>query len=163
MKLDEKNCNRFWQDDIETDIKALLGLDYFEFFSAGYHATLGDGWQRTTLHMLFDVKQSLKRKCRLVAGGHLVDMMDIQVYLSTVKSISVQLLHAISHKANLKQICGDIGNAFPNAYTKEKVYILKAGVEFGEYAGKFIVTRKALYGPCSSSERFHAHLADTLR
>ena len=43
------------------------------------------------------------------------------------------------------------------------MYILKAGVEFGEYAGKFIVTRKALYGPCSSSERFHAHLADTLR
>ena len=113
------------------EIKALLDLDYFEFFSAGNHTTLGDGWQRTTHHMVFDMKQSLKRKCRLVAGGHLVYMIDIQVYLSTVKSIRVQLLHTISHKANLKQICGDIGNAFPNAYTKEKVYIPKDGVEFG--------------------------------
>ena len=65
-----------------------------------------------------------------------MDMMDIHVYSSTVKSISVQLLHVISHKSNLKQLCVDIGNALPNAYTKEKVYIPKAVVEFGEYAGK---------------------------
>ena len=79
--------------------------------------TLVEFWQITTLHMLFDVNQSLQRKFCLVAGGHLVDMLDIQFYLSTVKSISVQLLHVISHKDNLEQLCGDIGNAFPNAYT----------------------------------------------
>ena len=48
-------------------------------------------------------------------GGHLVDILDIQVYLSTVKSISVQVLHVISpHKAGLEQlvVCGDIGIAF---------------------------------------------------
>ena len=163
MKFDKQNGNTFWQDAIDKEIKALLDMDCFEFFPAGHHTTLGDEWQRTTLHMVFDVKQSLQRKCRLVAGGHLIDMLDIQVYSSTVRSISVQLLHVISHKANLKQLCGDIGNAFPNAYTKEKVYIPKAGIEFGEHAGKCIVIRKALYGLCSSSERFHAHLADTLR
>ena len=75
-------------------------------------------------------------KCRLVAGGHLVDILDIQVYSSTVKSISVQLLNVISHKANLEQLCGNIGNAFPNTYSNEKVYIPKAGIEFGELAGK---------------------------
>ena len=162
-KIDAANGNTFWQDAFEKEVKALLDLDCFEFHPAGHHQTLGDGWQRTTLHMVFDVKQSLQRKCRLVAGGHLVDMLDIQVYSSTVKSISVQLLHVISHKANLQQLCGDIGNAFPNAYTNEKVYIPKAGIEFGELAGKCIVIKKALYGLCSSSERFHAHLADTLR
>ena len=113
--------------------------------------------------MVYDVKQDLTRKARLVAGGHLVDMMDIQVYSSTVNSISVQLLHVISHKDNLTQLCGDIGNAFPNAYTKEKVFIPKAGIEFGEHAGKCIIIKRALYGLCSSAERFHAHLADTLR
>ena len=92
-----------------------------------------------------------------------MDMLDIQVYLSTVRSISVQFLHVISHKANLKQLCGDIGNEFPNTYTNEQIYIPKAGIEFGKYAGKCIVIRKALYGLCSSSERFHAHLTDTLR
>ena len=113
--------------------------------------------------MVFDVKHDLTRKCRLVAGGHLVDMLDIQVYSSVVKSISVHLLHVISHKANLEQLCGDIGNAFPNAYTNEKVYVPKAGTEFGERAGMCIVIKKAVYGLCSSAERFHAHLADSLR
>jgi hypothetical protein len=162
-RIDEANGNTFWQDAFEKEVKALLGLDCFEFHPEGYHKTLGEGWQRTSLHMVFDVKQDLTRKCRLVAGGHLVDMLDIQVYSSTVKSISVQLLHVISHKANLEQLCGDIGNAFPNAYTNEKVYIPKAGIEFGELAGKCIIIKKALYGLCSSAERFHAHLADTLR
>ena len=69
----------------------------------------------------------------------------------------------ISHKANLEQLCGDIGDAFPNAFTKEKVYILNADIEFGEHVGKCIIIKKAIYGLCSSAERFHAHLADTQR
>ena len=166
-RIDAANNNTFcWQDAYVKEVKALLDLDCFEFHPAEYHEGLGSEWQRTSPHMIFDVKQDLTRKCRLVAGGHLVDMLDIQVYLSVFKSISVQLLHIISHKANLEQLCGDIGNAFPNAYTKEKVYIPKAGIEFGEFgelAGKCIVIKKALYGLCSSAERFHAHLADTLR
>ena len=47
----------------------------------------------------------------------------------------------------------------------EKVYyIRKAGPEFGKYEGWccFII-QKGLYGLCSSSERFHAHLADNLQ
>ena len=84
--------------------------------------------------MVFDVKQDLTRKGRLVAGGHLLDLFDIQVYSSTVKSISVQLLHVISHKAGLRQLCGNIGNAFPNADTKEKAFVRKAGKEFGKFA-----------------------------
>ena len=51
--------------------------------------------------MIFNVKHDLTRKCRLLAGGHLVDMLDIQVYSTTVKSISVQLLYVISHEASL--------------------------------------------------------------
>ena len=43
------------------------------------------------------------------------------------------------------------------------MYIRKAGPEFGKYEGCCIIIKKALYGLCSSSERFHAHLADTLR
>lgn len=163
IRIDKTNGNTYWQDAMDKEVEALLELDCFEFKPAAHHEKLDDTWQRTTLHMVFDVKQSLARKARLVAGGHLIDMLDIQVYSSTVKSISVQLLHVISHKAGLEQLCGDIGNAFPNAYTNEKVYIRKAGPEFGKYEGCCIIIKKALYGLCSSSERFHAHLADTLR
>ena len=151
MQLDEKNSNIFCKDAIDKEIKALLQMDCFEFHPAGYHMTLIEGWQRTTLHMVFGVKQSLQLKFSMVAGGHLVDMLDIQVYSSTVKSICMQLLRVISHKANLEQLCVDIGNEFPNSYTNKEVYIQKDGIQFGGYAGKLIVISRSLYGLCFSS------------
>jgi len=45
----------------------------------------------------------------------------------------------------------------------KKCFVPYAGLEFGEKEGKCIIIKKALYGLCSSAERFHAHLADTLR
>ena len=112
--------------------------------------------------MIFDVKQDLRLKARLVAGGHLIEMDDTPTYSSTVKSISVQLLHVIAHKAHLKQLCGDIGNAYANATTNEKVFA-RVGPEFGNYDGCTVIIVKALYGLCSSSERWHSHFANSLR
>jgi hypothetical protein len=110
---------------------------------------------------VFDVKQDLCRKARLVASGHLVDALDHDIYSLTVKGISVKLLHVIAHKANLKQLCGDVANTYVNAYIKEKVYA-KAGPEFGSnLVGSIVIIRKALYGLQSSLERWHAHFADT--
>ena len=161
LKLDEANGNTFWFDSIRKEVDDVIALDCFEFKEAGYNP--GGDWQRATLHIVFDVKHDLRRKSRLVAGGHLVDLIDTPVYSSTVKSISVQLLHVIAHKAGLQQLCGDIGNAFPNAYTNEKVYVPRAGKEFGELEGRTIIIKRALYGLRSSAERFHTHLADTFR
>jgi hypothetical protein len=39
----------------------------------------------------------------------------------------------------------DIGNAYLEAFTSEKVYII-AGPEFGEREGHILIIRKALYG-----------------
>ena len=101
LEIDKIKGNTFWQDSIDKEMKGLLDLNCFEFKPSGYHKQLDEAWQRTTtLHCVFDVKQDLTRKCELVvAGGHLVDVADIQVYSTTVKSISIQLLHVISHKA----------------------------------------------------------------
>ena len=91
-----------------------------------------------------------------------MDLVDTTVYSTTVKSISVKLLHVIAHKHNLKQLCGDVGNAYVNAYTAERVYAI-AGPEFGEKEGSVVIVRKALYGLKSSSSQWHAHFGDTLR
>ena len=161
IEIDKANGDTYWQDAMRLEVGALLDLDCFEFKPEGWKPE-EPGFQKTNLHMVFDVKHDLRRKARLVAGGHLVHVTE-PVYSSTVKSISVQLLHVIAHKAGLDQLCGDIGNAFPNAYTNEKVYIPRAGPEFGEHEGCAILIHKAIYGLASSSERFHCHLADTLR
>ena len=101
------------------------GLVPFEFNPEGCNPV--EGWQDTTLHILFNIKQYLRRKYRLVSGGYLIDMVDIPLYSSTVKDIIVQILHVITHKSKMNKLCGDIGNAFPNSYTNEKLFVQIVG------------------------------------
>ena len=98
-----------------------------------------------------------------MAGGHLIDALDHEIYTTTVKSISVKLLQVIAHKVNLEILCGNIDNAYVNAYTNKKVYAI-AGDEFRKaMEGSVVIIVRALYGLRTSSERWHAHLANTLR
>ena len=56
----------------------------------------------------------------------------------------------------------DIGNAYLEARTSEKVYIV-AGEEFGDRAGHTLVIHKALHGRRSSGLRWHERFSDVLR
>ena len=56
----------------------------------------------------------------------------------------------------------DIGNAYLEAFTKEKVRII-AGPEFGDLQGHILIINKALHGLCASGLRWHERLADCLR
>ena len=56
----------------------------------------------------------------------------------------------------------DIGNAYLESYTQEKVYII-AGDEFGDLKGHKLVITKASYGLKSSGLRWHERFADVLR
>ena len=91
-----------------------------------------------------------------------MDPLDQNLYLSTVKTISVKLLHVIAHKKDLKQLCGDVASAYINAFTLERVYTI-AGPEFGNLQGSVVLIWKALYGLQSSSECWHAHFSNTLQ
>jgi Reverse transcriptase (RNA-dependent DNA polymerase) len=56
----------------------------------------------------------------------------------------------------------DIGNAYLETMTKEKVYIV-SGPEFGVLAGHALLIFKALYGLRSSGLSWHQQFADVLR
>ena len=71
--------------------------------------------------MVFDVKQNLWKKSQLISGGRLFDMMEIPVYSFKINNISVNLLHMISYKSDMKQLCGNFGNDFSNAYTNKEI------------------------------------------
>jgi hypothetical protein len=43
------------------------------------------------------------------------------MYASTIKMLSICLLHVIAIANKLEILCGDVGNAFVNAYMNEKV------------------------------------------
>jgi len=160
-QLDKANGDTMWADASDKEITALCNYDCFIFKAADFKP--GPAYQRTNLRLIYAVKQDLRRKARLVAGGHLIHLADnIRVYSSTVKTLSVRALDVIAHRNGLKQLCGDVGNAFVNADTQEKIFCI-AGPEFGDRAGCVIILKKALYGLRSSAERFHAHFANTLR
>jgi hypothetical protein len=131
-----------------------------EFLPPG--ATPPAGYQFAKLRMIFDVKHDLRRKSRLVIGGHRVDASGHTVYSSVVQLSSVRLLNVIAKAQGLRCIAGDFGNAYLNAHTNEKVYVV-CGPEFGpELEGRLAIVRKGLYGLKTSGNRWHAHFASTL-
>ena len=112
--------------------------------------------------MIFDVKQDGRHKARLVAGGHMVDPMDVDSRSTVVKGISVRLLDLIAQRDNLPILCGDVGNAFITATCMEKIYTC-AGPEFGNCKGSLLIFKKELYSLRSPSRAFRTHFADFLR
>jgi hypothetical protein len=129
IEFDTADGNALWQDSIKLEIKALTDLDCFDFKDPDHKC--GPEHQRTTLTVMFGVKQDLRHKARPVAGGHLVDSLDHDICSSTVKGASAKLLHVIAHKTGMTQLCGNVGNAYVDAFTNKKVHAV-AGKEFGE-------------------------------
>ena len=62
----------------------------------------------------------------------------------------------------LELMQGDIGNAYLESYTKEKVYFI-AGLEFGQNAGHTFTIKKALYGLRSTGLRLYEKLSSILK
>ena len=51
----------------------------------------------------------------------------------------------------------DVGNAYLESYTKEKLYVI-AGPEFGELEGHLLIVSKALYGTKTAGQCWHNFL-----
>ena len=98
----------------------------------------------------------------MVAGGHRTDPPKEDVF-SGVVSMEAVCLGFVMAQLNGLQVCaGDVGEAFLNAYTKEKIYII-AGPEFGSLAGKRLIVNKAWYGTKTAPARWHENLSVRLR
>ena len=82
---------------------SLMKLEYFEFHNKHYQHN--SGYQLCKMRIVFDVKNNLRRKACLVAGGHLIDARGCETYLSTVKTISIYLLHVIARRGQLFGQC----------------------------------------------------------
>ena len=160
ISLDKANNNHRWRDAANKEVDQLDEYEVFEDLGLG--APPPEGYQKISVKMIFDVKHDLRRKGRLVGGGHLTEPNKDESYSGVISLRALRLAITLGELNGLKIMVGDIGNAYLEAYTKEKVYII-AGPEFGEREGHTLVIRKALYGLRSSGARFHDRLADTLR
>jgi Reverse transcriptase (RNA-dependent DNA polymerase) len=101
-------------------------------------------------------------KARLVAGGHLTDTPVELVYSSVVSLRGIRLVAFLAELNGLQTWSTDVGNAYLESFTKEKVYII-AGPEFGDRQGHTLVIVKALYSLKSSGLRWRERFADVLK
>jgi hypothetical protein len=112
--------------------------------------------------MIYDVKHDGRHKARLVADGHLTKTPVESVYSGVVSLRSLRLVTFLAELNHLSLWGADVGNAYLEAETREKLYII-AGPEFGSREGHVLVIKKALYGCKLSGKMWSEKCADTLR
>ena len=159
--LDSRNGNTLWDDACTKEI-ACLKDDYSAFKDNGKDAPTPTGYQRIRLHWVFDVKQDLRRRSRLVALGNLTQPGEDSAYSGVVSLRSLRMCILIAELNGLEVQAGDISSAYLMAHTKEKV-CFTAGPEFKELEGHTLIIVKALYGLRYSGKYWHDMLADSLR
>ena len=124
-------------------------------------ANAPEGHQKIRVHFVFDVKHCGKFKARLVADGHLTKEPMETVYSGVVSIRNLRLAMFLAELNNLELWGADVGNAYLQALTREKLYIV-GGPEFEELQGHVLVMYKALYGTRSGGACWHDKFFDIL-
>lgn len=119
-------------------------------------------YQEIRYHMIFDIKMDglFTRKARFVAGGHTTDPPASIIYSSDVARDSVRIAFNIVALNGLKCMACDIGNAYLNAFCREKRWRV-AGRDFGSEKVSVMVITRALYGLKSSWASWRAMFTTT--
>lgn len=157
LEIDAENNNHFWYEAIMKEMANVkIAFDILD-----KNATIPAGYKLIPCRMIFDIKMDFTRKARLVAGGHLTDPPSTVTYSSVVSRDSVRLAFLIAALNDLDILAADVGNAYLNAPTGEKVYTI-TGPEFGTDQDKPAIIVRALYGLESSGAAWHTFFAQSL-
>ena len=112
-------------------------------------------------HFMFDVKHNSRCKARIFANGNLADVSLSSAYSGVVSLRGIHIELFLMELNSLELWNTDIGNAYLEALTKEKVYVI-ARRGFRDLERHLLIIRKALYGLHSSGIRWNEKLADCL-
>jgi hypothetical protein len=158
LKIDSDTKTTYWRDVIEKEKRnnrvAFEILDKDDKVPQGYKFI-------RCHNMNFEVKMDYTCKARFVAGGHMTDPPAFLTYSSMVSRDSVRLGFLIAALNDIDLVSVDIGNAYLQASTRERVYTVM-GPEFGEFQGRKALIVRALYGLKSSGAAWYEHFSNTL-
>ena len=128
LRLDKQSGNTLWGD---ATVLELTQIDrYVTFIDKGHHTKVKApiGYKKIRVHLIYDVKHDGRHKARLVADGHLTDIPLESVYSGVVSLRGFRIVLFLAELNHLELWTTDIGNAYLEAFTSEKVYII-AGPE----------------------------------
>ena len=121
------------------------------------------GYRKSSGHMIYLVKMDFTRKSRWVKDGHRTPDPETSSYAGVVSReiIRILLTHAALHGVTVT--AADVCNAYLQAPTSEKHYII-CGPELGiENIGKKALTTRALYGGKSAGRYLCHHLRSCMK
>ena len=166
MRLDKENGNTHRQDAMDLELTQIHEYKVFkDTGKAKFHngkVVTPDGFQKIRVHFVYAVKHDGRFKARLVADGHLTKEPVESIYSGVVSLRSLRMVVFLSQLNKLEIWGADVGNAYLEAYTDEKLCIM-AGPEFKELQGHLLIMVKALYGTRSGGARWHDRLFDILQ
>ena len=81
-------------------------------------------YKKIGAHFVYDVKHDGRHKARYVADGHKIDIPLESVYSGVVTLRGLRMVIFLAELNGLDLWATDIGNAYLEAETKEKVYII---------------------------------------
>ena len=166
IRLDKGNSNTHWQDAMDLELTQIHEYKVFkDTGKAQFHngkAVTPDGFQKVRAHFVYVVKHDGRFKARLVADGHLTKELVESIYSGVVSLRSLRMVVFLSQLNDLEIWGADVGNAYLEAYTDEKLCII-AGPEFKELQGHLLIMIKALYVTRSGGARWHDRLFDILQ
>ena len=113
----------------------------------------GNDYKKVKIHLVYDCKQTLKRKAHLVANGNLTETPVESIYSSIVTLRGLKTTIFIAELNGFEMWNTDVGKAYLEYFTDKKIFII-AGDEFGASAGHTLVVSKALHGLNSSGKRW---------
>jgi hypothetical protein len=159
-RLDKLHDNDKWQQATKLEMDQLH--EYDAFHDKGIGTTPGEGFKKIRVHLVYACKHDGRHKARLVANGNLTEIPINSVYSGVVSLKSLRTVLFLAELNGLESWATDIGNAYLEAETSEKVFVI-AGPEFGDLEGHTLVIFKALYGLRTSGVRWSERLSLCLR
>jgi len=152
--IDEENGNTLWQDALALEMNSIGAA--IRILPDGRPAP--PGYSKASGHIIFDVKMNLRRKARWVLDGHLTPEPETSNYAGVVSRESVRIAFTYAAMMGLPVMAGDIKNAYLQAPTSEKHYII-CGEEFGEAnVGKKAIITGSIYGGRVAGRDYWLHL-----
>jgi hypothetical protein len=120
-------------------------------------------WRKVTGHLIWDLKMDFTRKARWVLDGHKTSNPITSTYAGVVSRESVRIAFTIAALNGVDICAADIRNAYLQAPSSCKDYII-CGPEFGlENVGKVALIHRALYGGKTAGRDFRNHLRSCMR
>ena len=158
-EIDKGNGNTLWRDAIKKEMTN-VGIA-FEVLEEREHAPVA--WRKVSGHLVFDVKMDFTRKARWVLDGHKTSKPTGSTYVGVVSRESVRIAFTYAALNGLDVCAADIRNAYLQAPSSQKDYVI-CRPEFGlENVGKVALIHRALYGGKLAGKDFRNHLRSCMR